>query len=85
MTAVSDRLDRLERSRSNRSDCESADLQSSMPLPPSALYSRSRQWRGKTKSPLHASRKCGPLLDEILRITAGAVRESFKKVGQGPS
>ena len=41
MTAVSDRLDRLERSRSDRNNRESADLQLSVPLPPSSPQSSS--------------------------------------------
>ena len=85
ITAVSNCLNRLESSRSDRSDREFANLQS-VPLPfPPVRHSRRRISRVETRSRPHAPRRCGPRPGGILRTTAGAVCESFEKVGMGPS
>ena len=84
ITAVSDSVNRLERSRSDRSDRESVNLQS-VPLPalqPATVVVESRESR---RDRPHAPRRCGPRSDEILRTTARAVCESFERVGLGPS
>ena len=59
-TAVSDRLNRLEHSRSDRSDRESVNLQSVPLPPPPASHSRRRISRVETRSRPHDPLKCGP-------------------------
>ena len=85
MTGVSDRFNRLKHARSDRSNCESANLQS-VPLPPvpSARHSRRRISRVETRTRPHAPPKMrsSTQLDtaDYCRCRLQIVRESRTKI-----